>query len=83
MHAQSLSCPTLWGPIDCSLPDFFVYGIFQVRILEWVAISSSRASSDPGIKPKSPVLAGGSLPLSHQGSPKVYLAKIPDGIRDL
>ena len=42
-----LSCPTLCDPIDCSLPSSSVHGIFQARILEWVAISSSRGSSQP------------------------------------
>ena len=37
------SCPTL--SMDCSLPGSSVHGIFQARILEWVAISSSRGSS--------------------------------------
>ena len=32
---------------ECSLPGFSVNGIFQARILEWVAISSSRRSSPP------------------------------------
>ena len=32
------SCLTLWDPIDCSLPGSSVHGIFQARILEWVAI---------------------------------------------
>ena len=41
------SCPTLWDPVDCSLPDSSVHGIPQARILEWVAISSSRGSSRP------------------------------------
>ena len=36
------SCPTLWDPMDCSPPGSFVHGISQARILEWVAISSSR-----------------------------------------
>ena len=31
-----------------------VHGIFQARILEWVAISYSGDLSDPGIEPKSP-----------------------------
>ena len=35
-------CPTLCDPMDCSLPDSSVHGILQTRILEWVAISSSR-----------------------------------------
>ena len=46
--AKSLqSCPTLCDPMDCSLPNSSVYGIFQVRILEWVAISSFQGSSWP------------------------------------
>ena len=36
--------------VDCSLPDASVHEISQARILEWI---------DPGIKPASPVLAGG------------------------
>ena len=31
-------CPTLSDPLDCSLPGSFVHGIFQTRVLEWVAI---------------------------------------------
>jgi len=38
-------CPTLCDPMDCSLPGSSVCGIFQARILEWVAISFSRRSS--------------------------------------
>ena len=34
-------------PIDCSMPGSSVYGILQARILEWVAISFSRGSSQP------------------------------------
>ena len=34
-----------WDPVDYSLPDASVHGIFQARILEWVAISFSRGSS--------------------------------------
>ena len=29
-------CPTLSDPMDCSLPDSSVHGIFQARVLEWV-----------------------------------------------
>ena len=36
---------TLCNPIDYSPPGSFVHEIFQVRVLEWVAISSSRGSS--------------------------------------
>ena len=35
------SCPTLSDPMDCSLPSFSVHGIFQARVLEWVAIAFS------------------------------------------
>ena len=37
----SQSCPTLSDPMDCSLPGFSVHGIFQARVLEWVAIAFS------------------------------------------
>ena len=36
------SCPTLCNPMDCSLPHFSIYGIFQARVPERVAISFSR-----------------------------------------
>ena len=43
--AQSLqSCPTLWDAMDCSPPGSSVHGILQARILEWVAMLSSRGS---------------------------------------
>ena len=48
VHAQSLqSCPTLWDPMDHSPPGSSVHGVFQARILEWVAIPTCRRSSPP------------------------------------
>ena len=42
LSAKSLqSCPTLCDPIDCSLPGSSIHGIFQARVLEWVAIAFS------------------------------------------
>ena len=41
------SCSTLFDPMDCSPPGSSIHGISQARILEWVAISSSRGSSRP------------------------------------
>ena len=38
------SCLTLCDPMDYSLPGSSVHGIFQARVLEWVAISFSRGS---------------------------------------
>ena len=37
--------PTPWDTLHCSPPGYTVHGIFQARILEWVAISFSRGSS--------------------------------------
>ena len=45
------SCPTLCNPMNCSLPDSSVHGILQARIPEWVTISFSRGSSQPGTEP--------------------------------
>ena len=39
--------PTLCHPKDCSLPGSSIHGIFQARILKWVAVSFSRGSSRP------------------------------------
>ena len=41
------SYPTLCDPIDYSPPGFSLHGSFQARILEWVALSSSRGSYPP------------------------------------
>ena len=51
-HIQSESeviqlCPTLCNPMDYSPPGSSVHGIFQARVLEWVAISFSRGSFRP------------------------------------
>ena len=45
-YVLAQSCPTLCDPLNYSLPAS-VHGISQARILEWVAISSSRESSQP------------------------------------
>ena len=69
MAAKSLqSCPTLCDPIDGSQPGSPVRGILQARILEWVAMPSSRdlhtQESSLGLL----YWQVDSLPLSHQGS---------------
>ena len=62
VYAKSLqSCPTLCDPMDHSLSGSSVHGILQARIVEWVAMPSSRGSPNSGVKPvslMSPVLAG-------------------------
>ena len=59
-------CPTLYDPMD-----YTVHGIPQTRILEWVAFSFSRGSSQPpGIEPRSPALQADSSPPEPPGKPK-------------
>ena len=58
--------PTLCNRMDCILPGSLVHGILQTRILERVAMPSSRGPSWP----TSPALAGSSLPLAPPGKPQ-------------
>ena len=61
---------TLYDPVDCSLPGSSIHGIFQARILKWVAISSSSGSSWQ----RDWTRISCSLPLSQLGSLyKLYL----------
>ena len=47
VHAQSLSPVRLCNPMHCSPPGSSVHGILQARTPEWVAMTSSRGSSQP------------------------------------
>ena len=82
MCVQAQLCPTLCDPMDYRLWGSSVYRIFQARILEWVAISTSRQSSRPKDQTfifwsphcsrffesvNSKESVADSLPLSHQG----------------
>ena len=49
---------TLCDPVDCSLPGSSVHGIFQARVLGWVAISFSRGSSWPRARTRVSNIAG-------------------------
>ena len=73
MHAKFLqSCQTLCDPIDCSPPGSFVNGIFQARILQWVAILTSGDLPNPGSEPTSlvsPALAGRFFTTAPAGKP--------------
>ena len=53
------SCPILCDPMDCSSQSSSVHGILQAVILEWVAISFSRGSSQPRDWTLVPCIAGG------------------------
>ena len=68
MHTTLLqSCLTLCDFMDCSPPGSSVHGILQARILEWVAMPSSRGSSRPRdrtcVSYVSGIWQAGSLPL--------------------
>ena len=58
--------------MDCSLPGLSV-GILQARILEWVAMPSSRDLPNPGIKPRSSSLQADSLPTVLPGKPLEWM----------
>ena len=51
------SCLILCDPMDYKPPDFSVHGIFQARILEWVAISFSSLSGGTQLNPQDEYLA--------------------------
>ena len=53
------SCQALCGPTDCSPPGSSVHGILQARILEWVAMPSSRGSFQPRDHTQDSCIAGG------------------------
>ena len=64
------SCPTLCDLMDSSLPGSSIHGIFQARILEWVAISFSRGSSWPRDRTWVSCTSGRLYHMSHLGRPK-------------
>ena len=70
MHAKLFQfCLTLWGPTDYSLSGPSVCGILKARILEWVAMPSSRGSFRPRDETcvfLCPASQADSLPLSHR-----------------
>ena len=73
------SCPTLRDSMNCSAPGSSVHGIPQARMLEWVAISSSRGSSQPRSWTRSPSLQSDSLPAGPPGNPSYADISLPTG----
>ena len=70
MCSVAKSCLILCDPMDCSQPGSSDHGILQERILEWVAMPSSRGLPNLGIKPRSPTLQVDFLPTEPAGKPK-------------
>ena len=72
-------CLILCDPMDCSPPGSPVHGILQVRIMEWVTISSFRESSwlrdQTGISCISCIGRWITLPLSPLGSPFAFFTR--------
>ena len=58
IKVKSLSRVQLYDPTDCSPPGSSFHGIFQARILEWVAIPFSRGSSPPRDQTQGSRIAG-------------------------
>ena len=63
------SCLPPCDPMDCSPPGSSVHGILQARILEWVAMPSSRGSSQPRDRTHVSCLAGGFFITGPLGKP--------------
>ena len=82
VHAKLLqSCPTLCDHMDWSPPGSSAHGILQARILEWVAMPSSRGSSQPRDRTHTSHVylhwQAGSLPLAPPGKPAIYIPGDP------
>ena len=79
-HAKSLqSCPAISDPMDYTTPGTSVHGILQARILEWVAMPSSRDLPDPGVNSCLLHLLhwqADSLPWVPPGKPHIYRDKL-------
>ena len=75
------SCPALCNPMNWSLLGSSLHGIFQDRLLEWVAIPFSRDLPNPGIKLRSPASQADSLPSEPPG--KLHAFRLPHKSRAL
>ena len=71
LFSHQVGSDSLW-PLDCSLPGSSVCGILQARILEWVAISFSRRSSQPRDRTHVSCLAGRFCTTEPPGKPNYF-----------
>ena len=81
-RAKSLqSCPTLCDPRDYSPPGSSVLGILQARLLEWVAMPSSRGSSQPKDRTRVSCgnwIAAGFFTAEPLGKPVGHFSELPN-----
>ena len=76
MYVCVQSHPTLCNPMDCSPPSSSIHGIFQARILEWVAILLQGIFLTQGLEPQyllSPALAGRFFTTALPGKPVIRI----------
>ena len=80
VHAKLLqSCPTLCNCMDCSPPGSSVHGSLQARILEWVAMPSSKGSSWP--RDQTPALVDGFFTTGTTWQAWKFLCLVTSGLR--
>ena len=76
-------CLTLCNPMDCNLPGSAVCGIFQARVLEWVAISFSKGSSWPRNRTQVSCIAGRRFTVWATREASIYRILTPYQIHNL
>ena len=69
------SCPTLYNPIDCSLPGSSIHVVLQARTLEWITIPFPRGSSQPRDQIQVSCKAGTLFNTEPPGKPGLQLKK--------
>ena len=88
-HISEIRCAVLnrsvvsnsYHPMDCSPPGSSM-GILQLRILEWVAVPSSRGSSQPRHQTQVSCIAGGFLVTEPLGKPRQAHREVPLSVSD-
>ena len=74
-------CPTLCGPMDCSLSGSSVHGIFQAKCWSGLPFPSPGDLPDPGIEPRSPTLQADTIPSEPPGKQNAGLVEAQAGIK--
>ena len=71
--------PTLWDPVDCSLPGSSIHGTFQARVLEWGAIAHWKGAYAVVLTSPTAVKVAGVTPwIHHMRVKRAYHADLED-----